>query len=105
MLLFLKEFLNNIINAIIGFIFNKVAYDFRVRNIFKLLVNLLAEDFNRLRFIKWEKVNDLIAFINVMIKTRYNSIYKVVKLHEDLLIYLRFYYDYSILDINLKLFN
>ena len=97
--------LNNAINAITNFILNKLVYDFRVRDILELLVDLSVENLNRLRFIKRKKANNVIIFINTIIKTRYNNIYKIVKLREESLVYLRFHYNYSILDINLKLFN
>ena len=46
----------------------------------RLLTDLSAEDLDRLYFIKREKVNDVIAFINAIIKTRYDSSYKVITL-------------------------
>ena len=51
MLSFLQTFLNNFI-TFIRFALNEFAYNFRVRNILKLLINLFIEDFNYLRLIK-----------------------------------------------------
>ena len=62
-------------------------------------------DFNRLRFIKRKEVNNIIAFINTIIKIRYNNIYNFININEGVLIYLRLYYNYFIFNINLKLFN
>ena len=88
-----------------SFTLNELVYDFQVRDTLKLLADLSVENLNRLRLIKREKANDVIVFANAIVKTRYNSIYKIVKLREESLVYLRLHHNYSISNINLKLFN
>lgn len=87
------------------FTLNELTYDFHIRNIIKLLTDLLTEAFNQLRLIKREKIDNVIIFINAIIKTRYDNNHKIIKFHERSSIYLRLYYDYFILNINFKLFN
>ena len=72
--------MNNFV-IFIEFALNELVYDFHVRDILKLLTDLPTEtsNFDRLRFIKREKVDDVIVFVNVMIKNRYDSIYIIMK--------------------------
>ena len=55
----MQTFLNNFI-IFIEFALNELIYDFHIRDILRLLIDLFAEisDFNYLRFIKREKVNN-----------------------------------------------
>ena len=104
MLPFLQASLNNLI-ILINFALNELAYRFRVRNIVRLLINLLLKDFNRLRLIKREKINNVIAFTNIITKTRYNNIYKIININEELSVYLRLHHNYFIPNVNFKFFN
>ena len=97
-------FFNNLI-IFISFALNEFIYKFRVYNIVELLINLLSKDLNRLRFIKRKKADNIITFVNIIIKTHYNSIYKIININEELSIYLRLNYNYFIFNINFKFFN
>ena len=79
MLPFLQVSLNNSITST-GFIPNKLAYGFRIRDTLGLLVDLPLEDLDRLRLIKREEANNAITFANVIAKTRYDSSYKAINL-------------------------
>ena len=57
---------------------NKLFYKFRIRDTLELLVDLLVESLNRLYLIKRKEINDTIAFINAIAKTRYNNSYKII---------------------------
>ena len=74
-------------------------------NILKLLINLLIKNLNHFRLIKREKVDNIIIFINAIIKTRYDNNYKIINFRKGFIIYLRLYYSYFIFNVNLKLFN
>ena len=80
-----------------------MIYDFRVKDIVKLLTDLSAENLDQLRLIKREKTDNVITFINAMSKIRYDNKYKVINLKS--LTYLRLHHNYFIFDINLKLSN
>ena len=98
----MQGFLNNFI-TLINFVFNELIYDFRFRNIVKLLIDLSVKNLDQLCLIKRKKINDVIIFVNAMSKIRYDNKHKVINLRS--LIYLRLHYDYFIFDINFKLFN
>ena len=97
-------FLNDFI-IFIELAFNELVYNFNIRNILKLLTNLSAKilNLNYLRFIKPKKINDVIIFINVIIKNRYDNIYIIIKF--EINIYLKLHYNYLIFEINFKFFN
>ena len=76
-----------------------------MRDILDILLDLSSKNLNKLRLIKREEANNIIIFANTIIKTRYNSIYRILNLREGLIVYLRLYYRYLIFKINLKLSN
>ena len=80
-----------------------MIYDFRVKDIVELLIDLLIKDLDQLRLIKREKTDNVIIFINVISKIRYDNKHKVINL--KLLTYLKLHHDYFIFDINFKMFN
>ena len=80
-----------------------MIYDFRVKDIVELLIDLLIKDLDQLRLIKREKTDNVITFINVISKIRYDNKHKIINLKS--LTYLRLHYNYFIFDINFKLFN
>ena len=80
-----------------------MTYDFHIKDIVKLLIDLLIKNLDQLRLIKREKVNNAIIFANVISKIRYDNKHKAINLR--LLTYLKLHYGYFILDINFKLFN
>ena len=51
MFLFFQVSLNNLI-ILIEFVSNELIYEFHIRDILGLLIDLLSKDLNRLRFIK-----------------------------------------------------
>ena len=62
------------------------------------------EVFNKLRLVKREKINNIIIFIAIFIKARYNFKYLILNLKKDDKIYLKLYHEYLISDlINRKL--
>ena len=89
----------------IDFTLNKLIYKFRIRDTLSILLDLLPEYLDKLRLIKREEADNIITFINVIIKNRYNSIYKAISLRKESIIYLRLYYNYSISRVNLKFSN
>ena len=76
-----------------------------MRDILDILLDLSLKNLNKLRLIKREEANNTITFINTIIKTRYDNIYKAINLYKSLIIYLRLYYNYLIFRVNLKLSN
>ena len=76
---FLQAFLNNFV-TFIKFASNKLIYDFRVRNTLRLLTDLFIKDLNYLRLIKRKEIDDVIIFINAMIKNRYDNNHIIIKL-------------------------
>ena len=84
-------------------ILNELIYDFYIKNIVKLITDLLIKNFDQLRLIKREKIDNIIIFINAMSKTRYDNQHKVINLKS--LTYLKFHHNYFIFDINFRLFN
>ena len=79
-LLFLSTVINNLTNASISFAPNELVYGFRVKDNLSLLYDLFTEDFNRIRIIKKEEVDDAIAFASAKNKIRYNTKYKDILL-------------------------
>ena len=69
--------INNIIYQISEFAIITITLYGKIK---KRLINLLAEDFNRIRIVKREEVEDAIAFANVKNKIRYNTKYKDISL-------------------------
>ena len=63
-----------------------------------------AKVFNKLRLIKREKIDNIIIFVAIFIKVRYDFKYLILNLKKNDKIYLKLYHEYSILDlINRKL--
>ena len=84
--------------------FNELLYDFNVRNTLEFLTKFLQKDFSRLRQMKWEQVENVIIFVNILIKIYYDKSYIALRLARDSIIYLRLYHEYGISDlINRKL--
>ena len=64
-----------------------------------LIDNLVFEDakfFNKLRLIKREKIDNIIIFIAIFIKVKYNFKYLILNLKKDDEIYLKLYHEYLI---------
>ena len=55
---------------------------------------------------KREQAEDVIIFVNILIKAYYNKSHIVLKLTRDNITYLRLYHEYEILDlVNRKLYH
>ena len=87
------------------FTLNKLAYNFHIRDTLELLINLSKKDLNRLHLIKREKIDDIITFINAIIKIHYDNNYKIINFREQSIIYFKLYYNCFIFNVNFKLFN
>ena len=85
---------------------NEIFYEFNVRDTLELLIELSKKDFNRLRQLKREQVEEFIVFINIIIKIYYDESYMLISLLKESKTYLRLYYDYKISElVNYKLYN
>ena len=95
---------NNATSVTIDFVLNELIYEFRVNDSLTLLKNLPTKNYNRLRQIKRKSVEEVMTFVNVMRKLRYDAAHIELKLTVDDYVYLCLYHDYTILDlINKKL--
>ena len=75
-----------------------MIYEFRVNDNVNLLKDLLARDFEKLKLLKREAINEAIAFINAIIKYRYDDKYTFIKFKVGDRAYLSLYYNYKILE-------
>ena len=96
MLSYIQESLNNFKNQFIEVLFNELFYDFNVRDILKLLIKFSRKDFFRLRQMKREQIEDVIVFVNTLIKAYYNKSHIALRLTCDNIIYLRLHHEYEI---------
>ena len=105
-LLFLQTQLNNFVNVVIDFSFNKIIYNFKVRKVFTTLfveqiVDLLAQ---RLKY--RQKTVKVIAFVNVKTKIYYDARYTSLLLNVNNYAYLRLNHSYQLSSkLNKKLFQ
>ena len=85
---------------------NKILYEFNVRDTLELLIELSKKDFNRLRQLKKEQVEEFIAFVNIIIKIYYDKSHMLISLFKESKIYLRLHHNYKISElVNYKLHN
>ena len=61
---------NNVKQLFINFAFNEFVYDFKINDSFDMLINLLSQDYQRLRQIKRENVKIVMTFASVVNKAR-----------------------------------
>ena len=98
--------LNNFKNQSTEVSSNKILYEFNVRDTLELLIELSKKDFNRLRQLKREQVEEFIAFVNIMIKIYYDESHMSISLLKESKTYLRLYHNYKIPElVNHKLYN
>ena len=98
--------LNNFKNQSTEVSSNKILYEFNVRDTLELLIELSKKDFNRLRQLKREQVEEFIAFVNIMIKIYYDESHMSISLLKESKTYLRLYHNYKIPElVNYKLHN
>ena len=106
MLLFLQAKFNNVKQFVIDYASNELIYEFRINDSVSMLVDLSSENYNRLRQIKREDAEAVMAFANAISKSRYDQTHRVMKLASGFLIYLRLHQGYTIPGLfNRKLFN
>ena len=75
-MLFIIAIYNNFKNLVIKYILNELLYGFKPNNNFNILADLEPINFEKLREIKYNKTNKIIAFINVITKANYNVKHK-----------------------------
>ena len=83
--------------------FNEILFEFNIRETLSFLIELSAKNKERLHFVKKEQTKDFIAFVNAMIKVRYDEAHTRMKLKIEFMIYLRLHQKYIISNVNDKL--
>ena len=66
------------------------------------VLNLFEKIFNKLRFIKKEKTNDVITFAFIIIKIRYDFKHLTLNLKKRKKVYFKLYHEYFILNLSNK---
>ena len=77
-LLYLQTKSNNVKQLSIDFVFNELAYDFKINDTFDMLVDLFSQNYQRLRQIKRKNVEIVMTFVNVVNKIRYDQNYRAI---------------------------
>ena len=106
-LLYIQIIVNNSLNFIIDLISNEIYYKFKIQNFINLLFveNLFAKIFNKFRLILKKEINDVIIFIFIIIKIRYDLKYLSLYFKTKNEFFFKLYYKYFILNFtNQKLF-
>ena len=75
----------------IDYVSNELIYDFKINNIFDLLVDLSLKNYSQLRQLKRKNVEAVIIFVVVFNKLRYNAIHKIIDIKVENKIYFRLY--------------
>ena len=99
---------NNALNTFIDQISNKLKFDFFFRDLITLLINNVNQSIklNLLRIIYRKKTIDIMSFVNVQMKFRYDNKHKFVMFKIDNIIYLRLHKNYFLFSkFDKKLFN
>ena len=106
MLSFLQAKKNNVIHVIIEFVFNELAYDFKINDILDLLTDLSSKNYSQLRQLKRKKTKFVMTFVVAFSKFRYDVVYQALNIKIKNKIYFRLYQDYIISNLfNHKLFH
>ena len=78
---------NNTLNVFIKITLNQLKFDFFSRNLISLFDNNKSKneiiDLNLIKIIYRKKVVDVIFYVNVQIKLRYDNKHKLLKLNVD----------------------
>ena len=85
---------NNSINTITNLIFNKINYNFKIREI---ILDLTKQKITKLltqRLKYWQKIINVLVFVNVKIKIYYDVWHICLLFKFDDYVYLRLYYEY-----------
>ena len=95
--------INNFSSNITDLVLNKIYYNFKINDIINILLFaklfIFAKNFDKLRLIKREKINNIIIFAFFIIKIKYNSKYFVFDFKKENEMHFRLYYNYSILNL------
>ena len=106
MLSFLQTKKNNVTHVTIEFVFNELAYDFKINDIFDLLTNLSSKNYNQLRQLKRKKTKFVMTFVVALNKSRYDVVHQALNIKIKNKIYFRFYQNYIISNLfNHKFFH
>ena len=84
------------IYVIIEYALNELIYDFRINDQLIMLTNLSSKNYNRLRQLKRENVENVMIFVNAFNKIKYNVVHETINIKIDDKIYLRLHQDYII---------
>ena len=100
LLLYIQIIVNNFFNNIIDLIFNKICYNFKIRNFINLLFveNLFAKVFDKFRLVLKKKVDNIIIFVLIIMKIRYDLRYLSLYFKIKNEFFFKLYYDYFILN-------
>ena len=107
-LLYLQDHLNNFQNTSISYVSNEFLYRFCVNDTLNALslTDLSFKDYTHFCQIYQEKAEQIIAFVNATFKLYYNTNHQFITIESDLMIYLKLFHDYIILNLmNRKLSN
>ena len=99
---------NNVKQLFTDFTPNELAYDFKVNDPLEMLADLFPQDYQRLRQIKREDAEVVMAFASVVSKARYDQNHRAIVnvIQPRFMIYLRLHQGYTISGLaNKKLSN
>ena len=89
---------NNTLNIFIELTLNQLKFDLFSQNLISLLDNNKSKnkivDLNLTKIIYRKKIVNVIFYVNVQIKLRYDNKHKSLKLNVDDQVYLQLYYEY-----------
>ena len=107
-MLILQTQLNNFLNVVIELLFNKIIYNFKIKNALIVVIDasqMLKNIFNqRLKY--QQKIVDAIAFVNIKIKIYYDVKHQFIFFNFNDRVYLRLHQKYKFFDNhNRKMFN
>ena len=105
MLFYLTISNNNVANVIIDFVFNELFYDFKINDILIMFKNLFIENYFRFKQIKREFIEEIMTFVNIMHKRRYDDVYINVQFKINNYVFFKLHVEYIIFDLNNHKFN
>ena len=100
-MIYIQTTINNSSSSIIDLALNELCYEFRVRDIINILLtsDVSKKVFDKLRLVKREQANDVIIFVFIIMKARYDLKYLTLNLKEGDKVFLKLYYEYVILEL------
>ena len=97
-----KWVFNNSFNVFTDCFLNEIIYDFKLADSFNIMTADTAEDFEIQQKIHQQKVQDSIAWVNLIMKHHYNKHHIFLLLNSDDLIMLKLHHEYHISDVKNK---